>query len=333
VRRRLLSLLLGLALPACAAAPSGDDPSIAGTASPSTASAWPSAMSNPGATWDPASGMTLLFSAEGELWGWDGTAWTLLDDGRGTAPSPRDDAQMVADPVRGVVWLHGGRSGSGSGMVAHTDTWRWDGEAWTEIVPDGSTAAPPPRVHPVSAWDPVSERMVLLGGIALDDAVVTDAWAWDGTSWRELPNTWPPGRVAAIEMAHDPATGELVVLAVDLAGPDDDGLYPSQLLRRTDAGAWERLAEGPAFSPIQPMVATHDGLLLVDGGTQQGASATWTWDGAAWAQATVDGPTPRNGQALVHDAARDRVVLFGGWGGGYLDDLWEWDGSTWAERG
>jgi hypothetical protein len=277
--------------------------------------------------------MTLLFSQDAELWGWDGTGWTLLDDGRGTAPSPRDDAQLVVDPIRGVVWLHGGRSESGTGIEAHADTWRWDGEGWTEIVPDGSPAAPAARVHPVTAWDPGTGRMLLLGGITAEDTFLTDAWAWDGTAWAEVPNAWPPGRVAPIRMAHDPATDRLVIVAVDLDGPNDDGLYPSRLLDRTDAGAWEPLADGPVFSPIQPMVATREGLLLVDGGALQGGAVTWAWDGSAWARVASGGPSPRNGQALVYDAARDRVVLFGGsHGGRTLDDLWEWDGSTWVER-
>jgi hypothetical protein len=85
-------------------------------------------------------------------------------------------------------------------------------------------------------------------------------------------------------------------------------------------------------SPVQPIASTDDGLLLFDGGTLQGASSTWTWDGQAWTRQEVPGPSRRNGHALVYDETRDRVVLFSGWNDlGWLDDMWEWTGSAWSE--
>ena len=33
---------------------------------------------------------------------------------------------------------------------------------------------------------------------------------------------------------------------------------------------------------------------------------------------------------MTYDSLRGRVVLFGGSGGGFLNDTWEWDGSTWT---
>ncbi len=43
----------------------------------------------------------------------------------------------------------------------------------------------------------------------------------------------------------------------------------------------------------------------------------------------------RSGHGLAYDTVRDRVVLFGGLGGGgtitaFLNDTWEWDGSQWS---
>jgi hypothetical protein len=55
-----------------------------------------------------------------------------------------------------------------------------------------------------------------------------------------------------------------------------------------------------------------------------------------WTQKENFGPSPRYGHAMAYDAARQRVVLFGG---GVpegaviraLNDTWEWDGSAWAQ--
>jgi hypothetical protein len=39
---------------------------------------------------------------------------------------------------------------------------------------------------------------------------------------------------------------------------------------------------------------------------------TWEWDGHRWERIDVEGPAPRNNAAMVDDAARRRVLLFGG---------------------
>jgi hypothetical protein len=50
----------------------------------------------------------------------------------------------------------------------------------------------------------------------------------------------------------------------------------------------------------------------------------------AWKQIDVAGPDARNHAALVYDAKRQRLVLFGGHDGERVfGDTWEWDGSKW----
>ena len=68
---------------------------------------------------------------------------------------------------------------------------------------------------------------------------------------------------------------------------------------------------------------------------------TWEWDGTAWTQQNVQGPSARAGHAMA--TLSGKVVLFGGGmtsalpastmiEGGTLHDTWEWDGVTWTER-
>src|SRR5262249_2609173 len=54
-------------------------------------------------------------------------------------------------------------------------------------------------------------------------------------------------------------------------------------------------------------------------------------------RAPATSPSPRAGVGLAFDAARGRVVLFGGYAISgetlvYYSDTWEWDGATWAPR-
>lgn len=60
---------------------------------------------------------------------------------------------------------------------------------------------------------------------------------------------------------------------------------------------------------------------------------TWEWDGAAWTQRLVAGPSARASYALAYDPVRQVTVLFGGINtSGYNAETWEWDGETWTNR-
>jgi hypothetical protein len=51
-----------------------------------------------------------------------------------------------------------------------------------------------------------------------------------------------------------------------------------------------------------------------------------------WTQKQDIGPKPRSGHALAFDAARGRIVLFGGDAAGSLfNDTWEWDAENWTQ--
>jgi hypothetical protein len=84
-------------------------------------------------------------------------------------------------------------------------------------------------------------------------------------------------------------------------------------------------------------------LLLFGGTGAEGTepvgdrNSTWTWNGTMWTRLSTSGPSPRYLASLVYDAARQRVVLYGGEAGVFpnitvLSDTWEWDGTTWTQR-
>jgi len=89
----------------------------------------------------------------------------------------------------------------------------------------------------------------------------------------------------------------------------------------------------PAYSVA---LAYHEagGHLLLFGGYLAGAyhGETWTWDDRGWSVRDVMGPSARNAPAMAYDAARERVVLFGGdtRATGPFGDTWLWDGESWT---
>jgi hypothetical protein len=61
---------------------------------------------------------------------------------------------------------------------------------------------------------------------------------------------------------------------------------------------------------------------------------TWEWNGTAWVQQVVGGPSAREGHAMACDAARAVTVLFGGVAdnAGINGETWEWNGAAWTQR-
>jgi hypothetical protein len=85
--------------------------------------------------------------------------------------------------------------------------------------------------------------------------------------------------------------------------------------------------------------AARGRVLLFGGHTNYSSNGvnlgdTWEWDGSAWSQhAPAQSPAPRPYHAMAYDAARGRVVLFGGGTTSQpLNDTWEWDGTNWLQR-
>ncbi|MBK8098399.1 MAG: hypothetical protein IPK26_14915 [Planctomycetes bacterium] len=94
---------------------------------------------------------------------------------------------------------------------------------------------------------------------------------------------------------------------------------------------------GPAPVPrhATSLVKDPGGGLLLFGGSSNGGQVndTWRWRGGQWQQVFPSrSPVGRLEAAIAADTVRQRVVLFGGWGGLFLaplGDTWEWDGLDW----
>jgi M6 family metalloprotease-like protein len=112
------------------------------------------------------------------------------------------------------------------------------------------------------------------------------------------------------------------------------GLQVSQLI-------WERvtIADAPISRLSMDMAAfTTRGESVLYGGGFDGTlfSDTWTWNGMSWAQKNpANHPRTQSGFAMTYDAARDQVVLFGGFdsstSSGLSDSTWIWNGADWTE--
>ena len=143
-----------------------------------------------------------MFPEIGQLddtWEWDGSKWTPISSS--TKPPPREFAAAAYDPKRGVIIVACGDNQS-DGILA--DTWTYDGQ-WHNVTPAG----PHPAVRSgAMVWDPVGQRILLVGGYNSSLAPQQTVWAWDGSTWANL-GTAPPQPRGAHALAN---TGSNLVM-------------------------------------------------------------------------------------------------------------------------
>jgi len=238
-------------------------------------------------------------------------------------PTSRNGLALAYDVARGSTVLFGGFAGR-----ELSDTWEWNGAAWTKRRPVNS---PPARGHHALAHDLARGRTVLFGGSLASGGTMSDTWEWDGVTWlQRAPAQSPSGR-SGHALAYDVARGRTVLFS----GNPTTGIL-------SDTWEWDGtnwLQRTPAQSPPARLrhALAYDfqrgRTVLFGGASGMGGpdlSDTWEWDGTNWTQlAPATAPPARENHALAYDLARGRTVLFGG---PSLSDTWEWDGTNWSDR-
>jgi len=116
-----------------------------------------------------------------DIWGWDGTSWTLLDD---DGPG-RSLAGLTFDPMRGTAVLFGGYP-DGAATCPTAETWEWDGATWAFRTDN----EPFVRSTPGMIYDSHRGVVVRFGGTECDVGQ-TDLWEWNGADWTRLQAAGP----------------------------------------------------------------------------------------------------------------------------------------------
>ena len=203
--------------------------------------------------------------------------------------------------------------------------------SWTRV----DSAGPPARIIPALAFDGTRGVTVLFGGDRMRSTPIGDTWEWDGTRWRSFEGEAPRARYGQV-MAHDAERG----LTILFGGYDKaDTLFGDTWA--WNGTTWRLLAsDGPeprrnggfAYDPDRKRLVLHGGYAGRPRRDDRFVTDTWEWDGVRWTRAATAGPEPRYGQAMIYDAARRRMLLFGGFARDTTyDDVWRWDGARWTK--
>ncbi len=197
-------------------------------------------------------------------------------------------------------------------------------------------------------FDPVRARFVAFGGtVQPGGALFNDLWtrtlSATPADWTPLEATGtPPPARSAHSAVYDPIGDRMLVFG---GGPP----LQNDVWELTLSGTphWNEIATlGTPPTPRSGHTAVFDvsrNRMLVFGGQTPGLSnETWILDlGSSpplWQLATTSGtpPAPRVGHVAVLDAARDQMVVYGGTGATFYQDVWALSlgaAPTWTQLG
>lgn len=235
----------------------------------------------------------------------------------GPSPPGRHGHTAVYDPVRDVVWMHGGFNGSYLGDLYRLSL--GTPMSWALVTPSGTP--PVPRDYASLVYDPSRDRLVLFGGNN-GGLFRNDVWALSlaGTpTWTQLfPGGTPPSPRLAHRAVWDPARDRMIVIG----GYDGAEVGDVWALRFSPTLQWVALAPGgPAPSPRHSASLVFDTARdrLVLFGGYDGASRGDAWElplsgPLAWSPLSFSGDQPleRHGPAGIYDPFHDLMLVMGG---------------------
>jgi hypothetical protein len=234
-------------------------------------------------------------------------------------PSLRTRHSMIYDPIRNRMIVFGGLATGGR----TNDVWELalaGTPTWKRLATSGT--APTPRFGHAAAYDPVRDRMILIGGD--DGGPLADVWTLSLTgapAWSQIaPTGTPPSARAGHAAVYDPVRDRVLVI-----GGEDGVGFQNDVWALSLPGAPSWAALSPSGTPPAPRArhtASYDSArdrVVVFGGADESASMNDVWTLAlpgspSWSEILPTGTPPpaRYGHTAIYDTPRDGLVVFGG---------------------
>jgi len=207
----------------------------------------------------------------------------------------------------------------------------------TAWQPQSPPVAPSERCCMGLVYDSARNVIVAVGGGNWTQ-LSNETWEYDGTNWtlrNDLPEQAPVRWTMAA--AYNP-DDQVTVL---FGGRDETTFYNDTW--QCDGRTWVRIDALTPPSPRNGAKMTYDRnrqRMVLFGGYYGPDNVffdeTWEYEDGQWTQRLpAHHPPARESSALVYDARRGVVVLFGGGqaaGSTVYGDTWEWNGDDWTQR-
>jgi hypothetical protein len=204
---------------------------------------------------------------------------------------------------------------------------------WKQLFP---AISPSVRSYCAMAYDPVSKKVVLFGGLGASGNL-NDTWTFDGTNWAQVNTAVAPPVRNGATMAFDRTTRKLVMFG----GFDTDHYLQDTWLWDGATSTWTQAQltkSPPGATGVMMFTDPLSGHAMMFGGYNifkplfPVFNNTWQWTGTSWNKlhpSTV--PYPRAWGTATLNSVRRMVVLTGGNGDTIrTDNTWTWDGTDWT---
>lgn len=246
----------------------------------------------------------------------------------GASPPKRGAAVGVWDDLNNRFLLFGGNP-CVAGPGCRADLWAYSpgANSWTQLA--SLPASQKGRAGYDGVWDPVGKRMLFFGGHDGIDNVTGTFWAYDAgsNSWATL-SAGPPDRGGGPAAVWDDVSNQALLFG----GLGDAGRLNDLWSYARSTETWTELT--PA-GPVPSARTSSRGIwdsdserMLVFGGRAGVGLLSDLWayspDSDTWTELIPSGtsPQPRSIHVAVWDSAGGQMLIFGGEGGGRLNDLW-----------
>jgi len=316
----------------------------------------PSPRSCPSMSFDPESGLIVLFGGEvynASQWGVvplndtftlnvSAGIWTRQNPA--TVPSARSRHAAAFAGKEGEVVVFGGWGGYYWNGTAFTqrrygDTWTYNvsSDSWTNSTP---TESPEGRTESSMIYDSARACAVLFGGSGAS-GLLGDTWTYDAVSnsWTVFSPAGSPSPQCRYGFAYDSAAA----LGVLFTGRNEAGNISETWTYDTAANKWTNLVPPSMPSARSDHAMAYDPVsgdtFLFGGAFVWGNSYdVWCYNSGTnkWTSPGLTSPVPpaRKGHTFAYDARNGLFVLFGGQGSsGMMNDTWTYDPDTnmWTE--
>ena len=284
---------------------------------------------------DPVRNRLVLFGGKtedvlGDTWSFDLDSRSWWEVQASIAPAARRGHTAIYDAPRRRMVIFGGES---SGFF--NDVWAFDleTEVWEKLAVPGNL--PVPRYGTSAVFDSLRNRMVVSHGFS-SEGRFDDTWAFDlvQSRWTNLtPSSGPkPLKRCLHDAVNDEANDRMLLFGGCSSGfgpcPQGD-LWAFDLARHV----WTQLqpsGDVPSArgNPAMAYDAAGERVLLFGGASDVAIDDTWSFAVVAqeWQAFSFQEPTPaaRWSHDAVIDAARKRLLIFGGTDGAVrFNDMWE----------
>jgi len=258
-----------------------------------------------------------------------------------SVPDERQDHVIAYLSDTQKIVMFGGSVSFGTNSKVISDTWEFDGAAWSQI---NQAPTPPAMFRPAMAYDHTRNVAVLFGSPV--GGSTTETWEYKAGQWSQRTFSISPPVRSYHAMTFDSLRNVMVVFGGrNKADGGGSSIYDTW---EYDGVEWvERPSSSdPCASGATPLTPCmrYGALMAYDQSRarsvlhgqvwQSGAyvSGTYEWDGSVWTEALVPGGSlPGNAATMTYDKNRQVTVLANPPVANYSPRIWEWNGASWTD--